>query len=72
MALTNVEKQRIYRERALKNPDGKNLARLQVLIDPWPNGCLNRMVKATGKTKKELIEMAILDLADKLNCHYGE
>lgn len=72
MALTNAEKQRKYRERALKDPEGHNLTRVQVLIEPFPAGCLRRMVQATGKTKKELIEQAILDLADKLDCRYGD
>ena len=72
MALTNAEKQRKYRERALKDPEEHNLTRVQVLIESFPAGCLKRMIKATGKTKKELIEQAILDLAEKLNCRFGD
>lgn len=72
MALTNAEKQRAYRERALKEVDGLNLTRLQVLIEPFSNGCLERMVKKTGKTKKELVELALLNLADHYDCRYGD
>ncbi|CAE6484872.1 hypothetical protein NMYAN_10217 [Nitrosomonas nitrosa] len=30
------------------------------------------MVKKTGKTKRELIEQAINELAAKLDCNYGD
>lgn len=72
MAMTNAERQRAYREKVLKGFDGLGLTRVQVLIEPFPNGCLNRMVKASGKTKRELIEEAILLLADKYDCRYGD
>lgn len=72
MALTNAEKQRKYRERALKDPEGHNLTRLQVLIDSYSAACLERMAKGTGKTKKELIEQALVELADKLGCKHGD
>jgi hypothetical protein len=72
MALTNAEKQQKYRERALKNPSGHNLTRLQALIDSHAAACLERMAKNTGKTKKELIEQALVELADKLGYKYGD
>lgn len=72
MALTNAEKQRKYREHALKDPSGHNLTRLQVLIEPHAAACLERMAKGTGKTKKELIEQALVELADKLSYRYGD
>ena len=70
MKLTNAERQKRYRERALRDPDGHLLTRLQVLISPQAAGNLERLVKKTGKPKKELIEMAIIDLAEKLQCNF--
>ena len=70
MKLTNAERQKRYRERALRDPDGHLLTRLQVLISPQAAANLERLVKKTGKPKKELIDMAIIDLAEKLQCNF--
>jgi len=70
MALSNAEKQRRYRERALKDHEGLLLTRLQVLIKPHSAANLERLAKHTAKTKRELIEMAIDELAERLQCNY--
>ena len=62
MALSNAEKQRRYRERALKDPDGLLLTRLQVMLSPSADATLNRLCERTGKTKREIVESAIMAL----------
>lgn len=61
------ERQRRYREKALQDPDGKLLTRLQVLIEPHAAACLERIVVATGKTKREVIELAIIEFEQRLD-----
>ncbi len=63
MGMSNAEKQRRYRERALRDPDGLLLTRLQVLIAPRTAGDLERIVSETGWTKRQVIEHAIKLLA---------
>jgi hypothetical protein len=58
----NRERQRRYRQRALKDPDGLLLTRLQVMISPGADGCLTRICKTTGMTKREAIEKALVEL----------
>lgn len=58
----NRERQRRYRQRALKDPDGLLLTRLQVMISPYADGCLARICKTTGMTKREAIEKALIEL----------
>ncbi|SFJ05140.1 ribbon-helix-helix protein, CopG family [Nitrosomonas sp. Nm34] len=72
MAKTSAERQREYRDRAFKDPFGLNLTRVQVMLDAHPAANLRRMAKYTGKSKRELIEQAINELAAKLNCNYGD
>ena len=62
MAMTNAEKQARYRERALRDPDGHLLTRLQVLLSPQANAALERMCTATGKSKRQVVEEALLKL----------
>ncbi len=66
MGMSNAEKQRRYRERALRDPDGLLLTRLQVLIGPGTAGDLERIVGATGWTKRQVIEQALKLLASKV------
>jgi|GEM_PF-5832395 hypothetical protein len=63
MPLSNAEKQRRYRERALKDPDGLLLTRLQVLIGPSAAADLARIREATGWTQRQIVERAIAELA---------
>jgi hypothetical protein len=69
MAITNAERQRRYRERALHDPDGLLLSRLQVMISPGANGALERLCKATGKGRREVVEMALLEMQKALQCN---
>lgn len=64
MALTNAEKQARYRERALRDPDGLLLTRVQVLIGPHAAANLKRIRKRMGWTVREAIEHGI-GLADQ-------
>ena len=58
----NAERQRRYRERALRDPGGLRLVRLQVMLSAEANGCLKRICERTGKTKKEVVELALVEL----------
>jgi len=69
MAKSNAERQRQYRYRALKDPDGTILTRLQVMISAYADGSLNRIVAKTGMTKREAVEKALLELAHTLHCN---
>jgi len=66
---TNAERQRRYRERALHDPDGLLYTRLQVMLSPVANGALERIGKATGKGRREVVEMALLGLQRALQCN---
>lgn len=66
MATTSAERQRRYKERALKDPDGLLLTRLEVLIDASAAGRLQRMATITGQTKRDLVQRAIQRLADEI------
>lgn len=72
MPLTNAEKQKRFRERALHDPDGHLLTRLQVYLKPHAAANLERLAKHTGMTKTELIDKAINDLAERLDCNHGD
>lgn len=58
----NRECQRRYRERALKDPNGLLLTRLQVMISANADGSLSRICEKTGMTKREAIEKALIEL----------
>ncbi len=60
MGMSNADKQRHYRERVLKDPDGLLLKRLQVMLSPSADATLKRMCERTGQTKRQVIEAAIL------------
>lgn len=60
MGMSNAEKQRRYRERAMKDPDGLLLTRLQVMLSSSADATLKRISERTGKTKREIVESAIL------------
>lgn len=59
---TNAKRQRRYRERALKDPDGLFLTRLQVMLSPQAAAGLERICKATGQTKREVVEQALVEM----------
>ena len=60
------ERQQRYLKRALEDPDGLLLTRLQVMLGANAAATLERIVAATGRTKREIIEEAILELGRKL------
>lgn len=62
MPKSNADRQREYRERALKDPDGLILTRLQTMLSPRADSALRRIVVATGKTKREVVELALREL----------
>ena len=66
----NRERQRRYREKALCEVDGLLLTRLQVMISANADGALKRLVKATGKTKREVIEEAVLEMQKRYSVTY--
>lgn len=74
MALTNAEKQKLYRTRHYcldpEIPVGTHpiLHRLQTNLDSQAFRNLERLAKVTGMTKREIIEKAINDLAERLDC----
>jgi len=47
------------------DPDELRLVWLQVMLSA--DGCLNRICEQTGKTKREVIEMALVELDSKLS-----
>jgi len=69
MAATNAERQRRYRKRALRDPDGLLLTRLQVMLSPGSSGALRRICKATGKSQREIVETALLEMQGTLQCN---
>jgi hypothetical protein len=59
MGMTNAERQRKYRQRAMHDPDGHLLTRLQVMVGASPANDLDRLQKDTGLDKRQLVECAI-------------
>ena len=59
MGMSNAERQRQFREKALKDPEGSLRVRVQVLVSAQAAGTLKRLQKATGKTQAELVEEAL-------------
>lgn len=59
MGMTNAERQKKYREKALHDPDGHLLTRLQVMLSASAAADLERLQKATGRDKRQLVDEAI-------------
>lgn len=78
MAMSGAEKQRLYRARHFgQGPEGyaegfDPLHRLQTNISSLPAANLRRLAKKTGLTKRQIIEMAINELAERLQCNCDE
>ncbi len=70
--MTNAEKQRLYRQRVFKSSDGLNLKRLQVLLSPESALNLERLSRHTHWKKRDIIEKAINDLAERLDCNHDK
>ena len=67
--MSTAERQKRYRERALRDPDGTLLTRLQVMLSPNAAANLERITTKTGQTKRQVVETALLDLARSLQCN---
>jgi hypothetical protein len=65
MALSNAERQKQYRQRALRDPDGHLLTRLQVMISPQAAAALERIRGATGESKRQVVERALVELGKR-------
>ena len=78
MALTNAEKQKLYRTRHYcLDPDvpvGTHtiLHRLQTNLDSQAFRNLERLAKNTGMNKREIVEKAINELAERLDCNHDK
>lgn len=55
-ALSTAERQRRYRRRALKDPDGLLLTRVQVYLSPRPARVLKDLAHDWGCSQREVIE----------------
>jgi len=71
-AMTAAERQKRYRERALHDPDGALLTRLQVMLGPHAAANLERICEQNGWTKRQAVEKAINELAKMLQCNDGD
>ena len=60
--MSTAERQKRYRERALRDPDGTLLSRLQVMLSPNAAANLERIAARTGQTKRPAIETALNEL----------
>jgi hypothetical protein len=69
MAIPNAERQRQYRERALRDPDGLLLTRLQVMLGWRADAALKRICESTGKSRREVVETALMELQRVLRCN---
>ena len=65
MKNTNAERQKRYRERTLKDPTGPRLKRLQTMISEEADNCLTQISNETGKTKRDVIEEAIMAMHNR-------
>ena len=67
--MSTAERQKRYRERALRDPDGTLLTRVQVMLSPTAAANLERITARTGQTRRQVVETALNDLARTLQCN---
>ena len=65
-AMTTAERQRRYRERAMKGPCGTASIRLQAWLSPTAAADLSRITMMTGQTRRQAVETALRELAKAL------
>ena len=65
-AMTTAERQRRYRERAMKGPGGTSLTRLQTMLSPAAATDLSWITMMTGQTRRQVVETALRELASSL------
>ena len=59
--MSTAERQRRYRNRALKDPDGLLLTRVQVYLPPRPARVLKELAQEWGCPQREVIERLLMD-----------
>jgi hypothetical protein len=64
--MSTAERQRRYRERALKAPDGLLLTRVQMYLAPRPARVLKDLARDWGCSQREVIERLLM-AADTLS-----
>ena len=65
-AMTTADRQRRYRERAMKGMGGTSLTRLQTMLSPAAATDLSRITMMTGQTRRQVVETALRELASSL------
>ena len=60
---STAERQKRYRERALRDPDGTSITRLQTMLSPAAATDLSRITMMTGQTRRQVVERALRELA---------
>ncbi len=68
MAATNAERQRKYRERALKDPDGHLLTRVQVCLSPTPRRILKDLARDWHCSQREVLERLLIERDQTGHC----
>ncbi len=58
--MSAAERQRRYRNRALKDPDGLLLTRVQVYLTPRPARVLRELAQEWGCPQREVIERLLM------------
>jgi hypothetical protein len=61
MAATNAERQRKYRDRALKDPDGLLLTRLQTYLSPRSHRILKDLARDWNCSQREVLERLLIE-----------
>lgn len=61
-ALSTAERQRRYRQRALKDPDGLLLTRVQVYLGPRPARVLKDLARDWGCSQRDVIERLLMSI----------
>ena len=70
--MSTAERQKRYRERALRDPDGTLLTRLQTMLSPSAAADLARITMMTGQTRRQVVETALRELAKALRAEETE
>ena len=70
--MSTAERQKRYRERALRDPDGTLLTRLQVMLSPAAATDLSWITMMTGQTRRLVVETALRELAKALRAEETE
>lgn len=61
MAMSNAERQRRYRERAFKDPDGPMKVRVSLALDLHAACALKRLSNGYGVTQQEMLKRLLIE-----------